>query len=1092
MRTLLFFLPGMLLLMNAWQHAAHAQNNPPAPIIIKGKVTDKKNNAVSNVSVVELDKDERAINGTSTNIEGNFILRVTDTRNRISFSYIGYKSVVQGIGSRTQVNIQLEAGNDHMSEVIVSGRKPVNNGTGMNVDERNRTIAVASISAKELEEMQAPSIDQALQGRLAGVDIAAASGDPGTGMQIRIRGTSSINAGTDPLIVVDGMPYEITIPEGFNFATADDQGYAQLLNIAPSDIKDISVLKDAAATAVWGARASNGVLIINTKRGVSGKPTVTYTFKGSVSKQPAALPMLSGGQYSTIIPEAYMNGTGTPLNTQSIKEFLFDPRDPYWYYNYSNNTNWIDAITQTGYLHDHNVSVTGGGKRAKYFASFGYFGQQGTTLGTDLDRITTRINLDYTVSNNLTFRTDVAYTHVSNHQLYLSNVRSVAYKKMPNMSIYEYDKYGNETPNYFSPASNIQGYYNGTNSNSTYNPVAMANSAKNHQQGDRITPHFNIQYKIIPQVLTFTSDVQFDINTTRINTFLPQIATGRPVTETVVNRATDADYDAYNVQTKSNLLFTPFSSEKHSFQGLVSLQTNDYRYVDQQVMTSNTASSYLQDPSSPSRTQNEELSTGATNTRTRSVGLLVNGQYSYLDKYIINAGLRGDGNSRFGPAHRYGLFPSLSARWRISGEKFLQPVSFINDLSLRLSYGQSGNAPKTDYSFYKTYANWGWSYLGLAGVYPGNIELKNLKWETVAGQNLGVDFSLLKNRISGSFDLYRNRTKDMIFPGLQLMSTTGYDAIDMNVGVMDNQGWELNINFLAAKTRDWQINFNVNLAHNENMIRSISPLYPIESAKATTANGVYKSYLQQDNPFGSFYGYRYKGVYKDKDATIARDVDGKTVTGLNGDQVYMRFNYPSVDYIFQPGDAMYEDINHDGNIDYRDVVYLGNGNPRLTGGFGPTITWKNNWRLSAFFSFRTGYEIINATKMNTTNMYNFDNQSTAVLRRWRNEGDVTDIPRALYNAGYNWLGSNRYVEHGSFLRWRTLTVRYTVPDKTLRLIGLKALSIYATGENLLTFTKYTGQDPEVTTKITGPFSTAVDNSMTPPVKTYTIGITASL
>ncbi|RXK86285.1 SusC/RagA family TonB-linked outer membrane protein [Filimonas effusa] len=1088
MKAILFLIIALATLM---PHHADAQNSGGA-IVIRGRLTDKNQHPLANVSVMEVDKDQRVIGGSATDQQGNFVLRISSTRNRISFSYIGYKTTTVEIGSRRQINIELSPGEDQLSEVIISSRKTVNNGTGLNVDDLNRTISVASINAKELEEMPSSSIDQALQGRLPGVDIAASSGDPGTGMQIRIRGTSSINAGTDPLIVVDGMPYETTVPDGFNFATADEQGYAQLLNIAPSDIRDISVLKDAAATAVWGARASNGVLIINTKRGTTGKPSVTYTFKGTASKQPRALPMLNGGQYSTLIPEAYMNATGRPLNTASMKEFLYDPRDPYWYYNYSNNTDWIDAITQTGYLQDHNISISGGGERAKYFASFGYFNQEGTTKGTDLNRITTRINLDYTVSALLSFRTDISYTHISNHQLYSNKVRNVAYRKMPNMSIYEYDINGNLTPNYFSPLSNIQGYYNGNASNSTYNPLAMADAAKNHQRGDRITPHFSIQYKIIPQVLTMTSDIQFDINTSKINTFLPQIATGRPFTETVVNRATDADYDAYNVQSKTNLLFTPRPGPKHSFQGLLSLQTNDYRYVDQQLMTSNTASSFMQDPSAPSRTQNEELSVSAANTRTRSVGLLVSGQYSFLDRYIINAGLRADGNSRFGPAHRYGLFPSLSGRWRVSGESFISRAHFINDLSIRASYGQSGNAPKTDYAYFNTYGTFGWTYTGFSGVYSQNMELKNLKWETIEGQNLGVDISLFKNRLSGSFDIYRNRTKDMIFPGLQLMSTTGYDAVDMNVGVMDNQGWEVNMNIVALKKKDWQLSFNINLAHNENMIRSISPLYPIESSKSTTLNGVYKSYLQTDNPFGSFYGYRFKGVYKDKAATVAADANGKPIVGLNGEQVYMRFNYPSTDYIFQPGDAQYEDINHDGNIDYRDIVYLGNGNPKLTGGFGPTISWKGNWRLTAFFSFRTGYQIINATKMYTTNMYGYDNQSTAVLRRWRNEGDVTDMPRAIYNAGYNWLGSDRYVENGSFLRWRTLTVRYNLPDKALKKTGFKALSFYVTGENILTFTRYTGQDPEVTTRITSPFSTTVDESMTPPVRNFTIGISATL
>ncbi|WP_315817794.1 hypothetical protein [Paraflavitalea speifideaquila] len=279
------------------------------------------------------------------------------------------------------------------------------------------------------------------------------------------------------------------------------------------------------------------------------------------------------------------------------------------------------------------------------------------------------------------------------------------------------------------------------------------------------------------------------------------------------------------------------------------------------------------------------------------------------------------------------------------------------------------------------------------------------------------------------------------------------------------------------------------MAQNQNVIREISE-YAANSKGNVGANGEYLRLLQIDNPFGSFYGYRYKGVYKDKEATLATSAAGKPIVGPNGQQVYMRFNYPNVDYTFQPGDAMYEDVNHDGNINYMDVVYLGNSNPTLVGGFGPTISYKNKITLSAYFNFRYGYEVINGTKMNTTNMASFDNQSTAVLRRWRKEGDVTDIPRAMIAGGYNWLGSDRYVEDASFLRFRTVTARYVFDGKLLNRLKMKTLSAFVTAENLVTWTKYTGQDPEVNARGADVFRLAIDNSMTPPSKTFTIGLVA--
>ncbi|QES88294.1 SusC/RagA family TonB-linked outer membrane protein [Rhizosphaericola mali] len=1062
---------------------------------IRGSVLDgQKKFVLSDVSVTEINENERVVSSVLTDADGNFAINAHSLKNKLVVSFIGYISQSKSISTIKDTVIVFRLINDHTKKsledvsIVAIKDNGISNGSGMKIKKRDVTTSVATINASVMQEMQAASIDQMLQGRLPGVDIAAVSGDPGVGMQIRIRGTSSINAGSDPLIVLDGMPYSTTIPSDFNFASSDEQGYAQLLNISPADIQDITVLKDAAATAVWGARGANGVLVINTKRGIKSDPQITYTFKGTISKNPSGIPMLSGDQYSQLIPEAYMNRTGATLNTQTNKEFAYDPTDPYWYYNYSNNTDWVKAITRTGILQDHVLSIRGGGSKAQYYASIGYFGQTGTTIGTNLQRISTRINLDYNVAQNLKFSADFAYTFVDNDQLYASTVRNIAYRKMPNMSIYEYNAYGEKTPNYFSPESNIQGQYPGT-----YNPVAFVNNASNKQIGNRITPHFNIQYTIIPRLLTVVSDVQFDINSGKVKTILPQIATGRPVTETTVNRASDADYDGFTLATKTNLLYTPNLGEKHSLQTLISFQTNDYSFLNQGLMASNTASSYLDVPIVASRTSNDELINNTTNTQTRSAAILLNGQYGFLDRYLINLGIRQDGSSRFGKDHRYGYFPSASARWRLSGEPFMRKFSWLDDFSFRASYGQSGNMPNADYLYYSTYGNYTWNYLEQSGSYQQNIQLNNLKWETIIGKNIGLDISLFKSRISLTADIYRNRTKDMIYPNLSLMSYSGYSSISyLNAGTMDNQGWEIGFFSTPIKSKDWKVEFNVNLAHNENIIRTISDLYPRENIQDLTQNGVFKSMIQENNPFGSIYGYKYEGVYKDASETIARDKNGSPIIGPDGENKYMRFYYPSVDYTFQPGDAKYQDINHDGNIDYRDIVYLGNTNPKLTGGFGPTITYKDRLKITAFFSFRTGYKLINATEMYTTNMYSFDNQSTAVLRRWRKDGDVTDIPRAVYGYGYNWLGSSRYVQDASYLRWRTITVRYDLAPNTSRRLGLNALGFYLTAENIFTWTKYIGQDPEVTTRITSPFSVATDNSVTPPTRTVTIGISARL
>lgn len=1068
------------------------------PVVVTGKVVDKQKKPIAGVSVSEVDADKRIVHGVATDVEGNFSLRISDSRHRLSFSFIGYRSQEElAVNTRRVFNITMESSAKDMDEVIVVSQRKADNGM-LPVSERNSTLASTHINAKEMEEMQATSIDQALQGRMAGVDIAANSGDPGAGMQIRIRGTSSINSSNDPLIVVDGMPYETQVPSDFNFGTADDQGYASLINIAPSDIKDITILKDAAATAIWGSRAANGVIIINTKRGTRGKPTLTYTFKGSVSFKPKPIPMLNGAQYSDLIPEEYMNKNGIPLDPAAVKEFKYDPNDPYYYYNYSNNTDWVGAISRLGSTQDHNISMTGGGSKARYYASLGYLNQKGVTIGTDLTRISTRINLDYIVSDRITIHTDLSYAHTENNKNYADNLRNIAYIKMPNMGIYEYDEYGNITPNYFSPQSNVQGLYLGLDSKGnvqgTVNPVAMARTATNKVVTDRVIPKFNIQYSIIPQVLTLTEDIQFDINSIKNKSFLPQVSTGRPWTENTVNVTYDGDNDGFNVQTKTSLVYTPqIKNDKHTFTGLLNMMTYDAKGISYQAKTSNTPSSDLQDPSVPSRTNGVNSNLSASTSQTGNMSALIDAQYGYDDRYIVNVGLRGDATSRLSRSNRYGVFPSISGRWRISGEKFLDGLHFrksIDDLSIRMSYGRSGNAPKKDYTYYNRYDNLDWNYLGEAGIYASNMGLNRLKWETVVGQNLGFNLIMFKNRLNFDVEVYKNRTKDLLFYGLQIASINGYSAVDMNVGTMDNQGWEVNIMTTPLKTNSWTLDFNFNIARNVNIIREISDNYPVDKGNITS-NGQYKTYMQVDNPFGSFYGFKYKGVYKDLDATRAIGADGKPTVRPNGEQVYMRFNYPAVDYTFQPGDAAYEDVNHDGTIDYRDIVYLGNSNPLFTGGFGLNATYKNRWRLSTFFNFRYKYDIINGTEMASTNMYGYDNQSTAVLRRWRKSGDVTDIPRALFASGYNWLGSSRYVQDGSFIRFRTVTLRYTFAKTMLDKMKVKNLSAYITAENMFTLTKYRGQDPEVSVRGSDPFRVATDNSMTPPVRMFTLGLTAS-
>tara|TARA_R110002012_G_scaffold290058_1_gene483485 strand:- start:13834 stop:17118 length:3285 start_codon:yes stop_codon:yes gene_type:complete len=1087
-KTTYFFYCFTLLLLIFSSAALNAQNSD---LVVRGTIIDISNGQpIPGATIAEQDTDNRTVTGVISDFDGNFALRVKSPSNKLVISTLGYTSQTIPLTGKSSYVVKLSTSIDELEAVMITVDKKVESGL-LNIAERNQTTSNVTVNASEVENTQAASIDEALQGRVPGVDIVASSGDPGAGMQIRIRGTSSISGSSDPLIVVDGMPYETSIPQDFNFGTADQQGYAALLNIAPSDIESITILKDAAATAMWGSRASGGVLVINTKRGSVGSPKIGYNFTGTYSQLPNTIPMLNGDQYSQLIPEEFMNRDGIPLNTLTVKEFQYDPQEVYFFKNYGNNTDWVDAISQTGLTGEHTLSLQGGGEKARYYTSVGYYNSKGVTKGTGFERINGRLNLDYIVSDRIRFRTDISYTHTDTDRNYVNTfgtsdrdrLRSVAYTKMPNMSIYEYDDVGDLTPNYFSPAINIQGAYP-----STYNPVALAEYASNKQTGDRIVPHFNLQVDLIPKRLISTFDLQFDFNSTKAKAFLPQNATGRPITETVVNQASDADVDASTVTSKTNLVYTPDLGVNQSLQALFSLQTNDYRYESHQALTANTASSLLTDPSVPSRTQNSDLRLYTNNSQSRSVAALVSAQYSLLDRYILNVGIRGDGNSKFSADNRYSLFPSISARWRVSGESFMKNFDYLDDLSLRGSYGQSGGTPRYDYRYFNIYGNFDTEYLGLNGVYPQNVQLDNLRSETLTGKNLGLNLQLFNKKIILDVDVYQNRTTNLLFENLAISSVSGYGSVsDQNVGTIDNQGWEVGLYTTPYKSNKWQVDFNFNISQNQNIIREISEFFPSESGNIDR-NGEFKRFLQIDNPFGSFYGYRFKGVYTDLEATKARDANNNVIIGPNGQEVYMRFNFPATDYVFQPGDAIYEDINKDGNIDSRDVVYLGNSNPKFTGGFGPTITFDKQFKLLMFFTYRLNYDIINGTDMRTTNLYSYDNQSTAVLSRWRNPGDETNIPRAIYRGGYNWLGSDRYVEDASFLRFRSATFSYNFGKPFLNKMKIDDLRVFLTADNLLTFTNYRGQDPEVSMRGGDPFSIAIDYSRTPPTRRFTIGI----
>ncbi|MEI7501768.1 MAG: SusC/RagA family TonB-linked outer membrane protein [Paludibacter sp.] len=1071
-------------------------------MIIRGKVTaeiDKQ--PLIGVSIVEFDKNNRILNGTVSDIDGNYTLKVSGVGTTITYSYIGFLKTTKVVTSNLLINAALKDASHTIKDVTVTAKKQVNTGFA-NINERDLTYAVSKIDTKELEGLQVASIDEALQGRMAGVDIVANGGEPGAGMSIRIRGTTSINNGSDPLIVVDGIPFDTSIGSDFDFATANEENYAQLLNVSPADIQDITVLKDAAATAMYGNRGANGVLLIKTKRGGISKPKVSYTFKGSLDTPAKPIQTLSGDQYRILIWDEFQN-TGNQLNTSNYPQFIKDPNNPSYFYNYGQNTDWYHALTKNGTTQDHSISISGGGEKAQYRTSLGYYNQQGTVIGQSFTRFTSSLNLDYNVSDNLKFQVNLSYTHGDQDKSYSTDLLNSAYTKMPNMAIYEYNTSGVETSNYFSPATTPQGSFLSFNydklNGGEYNPVAMANTGYWKMKNERIMPKFNIQYWIIPSVLKYQGDLAFDINTTKDNKFLPQIATGRIWPEINVNRSGDLFSDAFVVQTFNKLIYTPKLGEVHDVLAMIQYSTYDGRYSSYQENSALSASTYLQDPSIASQTvgTNLGLNSGASQARTLSMLGMV--QYKLLDRYIINGTVRRDGDSKYSDQNRYGYFPSASARWRVSGESFMKDMKFVNDFSLRASTGVSGNPVSKNYLYFNNYQTYGFTYLGQQGVYSSGIQLSNLRWERVNDVNFGANLIMIDNRINIDFNWYKKRTNDLYFPNVKIPTSSGFGTLNANVGTMDNNGWELSINTMPIKSGDWQVDFNLTFARSEKTVVDLSDMIP-QLSTPTATNGSYLSKLQIGNPLGSFYGYKYDGVYLNTNQTIAKDVNGSPIYTYNSqgikEAVYMKFWYPSVGYQFKAGDAKYVDINHDGNINAQDIVYLGSVNPLLTGGFGPTVRWKSKLTLSAYFYFRYGNKVINKTRMDMENVYSFDNQASSVLKRWRHEyadeaTAPTDLlPRALFASGYNWAGSDRYVEDGSFLRFKSITLSYSVDKKLVKQFGLSDLRVWGTMQNIYIWTNYTGMDPEVTVRA-GLTDVGFDTSKSGRPADYQFGFTVS-
>jgi len=1084
-------------------------------------------------TVCEIDATGRIIESAVTDLNGNFTMKVRNQKDKIRFSYVGLKTVTLPI-NKTTFNLTMQSATQ-LKEVVVKSKKRAQ-GNGLPIPEREISYASQTISMKEFEGLGITSVDEALQGRIAGLDIIGNSGNLGSGSTMRLRGAASISTLTDsnPLIVVDGNIREVNL-DGFDMAGANDEKFAELLNINPEDIASITVLKDAAATAVYGSQGGSGVIELTTKRGVRGKPKVTYSLKLTGTYQPQGYDLLNGDDYTMMLKEAYFN----PRQDDNASDADRIPEINYLdatggfteWRQYRDNTDWRDAVTQWGLRQNHYATISGGGEKASFRIGGGFDHETGTMIEQKLNRFSTRVNLDYNVSQRIRVSTNFSLTYTKNDQN-SDDLLAIALKKMPNMSIYVKDPVtGEDTDRFYNMVQS--GQYIGSavfeKDQRTYvNPVASAKLAKKQHRSYDMNPELVINYQLLGLdedhwQLNYRGSVYMNISNHYNDSFYPQELVSKRW-EDQVNTSSSGSSKSVSFNTKHALTLTPaFTNKDHSLMMMGRFELTSGSSSSQStsgyglpstggVIVSPSAGGLIGTPSSGY-------------SQWRSMYYTFTTHYAYKGRYVADFTVRADGTTKFGPGNRWGYFPSVSLKWIISDENWMQwskPV--LSMFAIRPSWGRVGKQPGQNYLYTSKYGSTS-RYIDMAAMMPLNIRLTDLKWELVSSYNLGIDLGFFDGTLNLTLEGYQSTTTDMLLGGFRIPSNAGFVTVPYhNNGKMRNTGWEFHINTnRLIKKGKFTMDLNANFGNNRNEILDMDP-YILENKNSVYgyANGETLRRVQLHNPFGAIYGFKYLGVYqynyntfknavagmtKDevyaywdqfkaegKTAPVAVGADGRVI--LDGNNVPMRMMY---DYRidgtghdgafpgFNGGDAIYEDLNHDGQINALDITYLGSSLPKLTGGFGFTFTY-GDWRLSTQFTYRVGNKIINKARLNAEAMTGNDNQSQAVNYRWRQEGDVTMIPRAMFGAtsNYNTLISDRFVEDGSYLRMSYAQLNYSLKKKYAQWLGLNRISFYASINNPFVITKYSGVDPDIAF---GGEDPAIDWAQTPRSRSYTLGIT---
>ncbi len=1036
-----------------------------AQVLVRGTVVDQTGESVIGASI----QVKGTTQGTITDIDGKFSLGVPDKKSVIVVSFIGYATKELQVDTSKPMSIVLEEDAKVLDEVVVVGYQEVK--------KKDLTGSVAKADMKELLNTPVGSFDQTLGGRIAGVNVSSSEGTPGGTMNIVIRGNNSLTQDNSPLYVIDGFPVE-------------DAAIASTIN--PSDIESLDILKDASATAIYGARGANGVVIITTKKGKIGKAQITYD--GSVTMQNVTrkIPMMDAYEFvklqTEMYPQAAANSSGGYLMEYNGKQWTLEHYRNIFQYD------WQDEIMRTAWQQNHNVRINGGTEGVRYNASLSYYDQDGILLNSGYERFQGRLN---TVIRR--DKLDVSLTANYSRSVQTGSTPSeTSYSGMNNLffSVWGYRPITYPNKSMESLLNDVMDDAIDSTNDYRFNPIRSLKEEYRKYYINNLQLNGYVAYDILKGLKLkisggYTYDArkndQFNNSKTRY---------GGPTSTDKVNGQIIRN-ERLTWLNENTLTYQTNIKNKHFFNALagVTFQNSDYEYYSLKATHIPNESLGMAGLSDGTLAASSSLKSSWS-----MMSYLARLNYNYKSKYYATASFRADGSSKFSKENRYGYFPSGSLAWNFMEEDFMKPLSKVLDSGkLRVSWGLTGNNRIGEYDYYALlevlksrtgdYISNGSVPSGAypfdndntnVGVVPTSLANNDLKWETTEQWNVGLDLSLFKERVNITADIYRKTTRDLLLDA-SIPLSSGFYSATKNIGKVRNDGLELSLSTVNVQTKDftWTTDFNISFNRNKVLELSENQLSLLTAATFDQNYNSQPSYISMVGmPMGMMYGYLYEGTYKYDDFIQS----GNSYTLKAG------VPYFSTEANTQPGMPKYKDLNGDGIIDSNDRTIIGRGLPIHTGGFTNSFTYKG-FDLSVFFQWSYGNDILNANRLffeSSNNMQRELNQYASYADRWTPENPDSDIPAATQSSS-NRVFSSRVIEDGSFLRLKTVTLGYTFPKAMIAKAHLSNVRLYLAAQNLWTWTSYSGYDPEVSVRNSA-LTPGLDFSSYPRAYTVSFGV----